>query len=664
MAQAEIIKIGILGLKNEQEKIIDVLYDFSQLQITDVSEEGAMNDDISELDYKLAQIKFFLDFIGRYAPEQKVSLREKIIKAGSQGIDISKQEVNKLVEEIDYKKIVSQTEDIEEKINLKQSTIASLRSEIDELTPFNKLSFNYQISKSERLISKVGVFEKSRFEILLQKIAKDLLPVEITKVDENEREVRVSIIYLSDIAEELQILLTEAEYKEVSLPELDDTPKKVILDKQKNIAELNHEVENLAKEATKLFAYQEKMQIISDCLSWERDKLAASKMSSQGGQTFYLHGFIASDRLKNLEKRLGKKTANFEIVQLPIEEGEDIPVILRNNKVISPFEAVTNIYGAPKSDEFDPTPYLAPFFILFFGICLSDAGYGLLLGGFSFLAIKILKIPKDKQGFLRLLVYAGISTFIIGALFGGWFGLVLEDLPQNAVTNFLLSLRVIDPVKNPLIMLIFSLILGLLQVITGIIVNLYYQVTRKDWNKVFDAGVWLLFIFGIVFWIVSGNVLHDPILQIVGKYWIYVAIGILVLTQGRGQKNIFLKLPLGALSLYDVVGYFSDIMSYSRLLALGLSTGIIAMVINMVAMLFKDMIPFIGWPVAILILIGGHLFNLAINALGSFIHSGRLQYVEFFPKFMEGGGTRFKPFVKTSKYIDIYKLNKDDNDSS
>ena len=133
--------------------------------------------------------------------------------------------------------------------------------------------------------------------------------------------------------------------------------------------------------------------------------------------------------------------------------------------------------------------------------------------------------------------------------------------------------------------------------------------------------------------------------------------GALVLANGRKTKNIFLKIPIGLYSLYDVIGYLSDTLSYSRLLALGLATGIIAMVINLIASLAIDMIPIVGYVFAIFILIGGHVFNIAINALGAFIHSGRLQFVEFFPKFMEGGGTRFKSFKKVPKYI-IIKPNK------
>jgi len=656
MAQAQIAKIGILGILSEQAEVVDVLYDFGGIQLVANESATSASEQLSKLDYQIAQLKFTLDFVAKYAPQVKIPLKQKLEQAMSRGITVSLTEIGKIAHDFAWQPLVKQAEDLEADINLRQSKIAALRAEINELVPWQGLKFKLHDVTSAQIVVKLGVVAASAYEKILTEVAAQKLPVELVKVYGDEREVKFAIIYLKDVSELVAPLLMDGGFREVVLPKLQGTPHETVIAKEAEVKELEKQLTVIIARAGELVNYEYKLKIVYDNSTWERDKLQAAQQSVQGERTFYLTGFMNRFHLDALRKKLSKITANVELTELDITEDDDVPVLLENNRLVSPFEAVTNIYGAPKSDELDPTPYLAPFFIIFFGLCLSDAGYGLLLGGFSFLAIKLLKIPRDKQGFLRLLVYAGISTFIVGTLFGGWFGLVLEDLPQNGITKALLAMKVIDPVTNPLTMLVFSLILGGLQVISGVIVNLYYQITKKDWGKVFDAVVWLFFIFGLVFWLVAGNVLKEMTLVAVGKYWIYAGVAVLVLTQGRRQKNIFLKIPLGILSLYGLVGYFSDIMSYSRLLALGLSTGIIAMVINMVAMLFKDMIPFIGWPIAILILIGGHIFNLAINALGSFIHSGRLQYVEFFPKFMEGGGTRFKPLERQAKYVDTYSL--------
>ncbi len=184
---------------------------------------------------------------------------------------------------------------------------------------------------------------------------------------------------------------------------------------------------------------------------------------------------------------------------------------------------------------------------------------------------------------------------------------------------------------------------------------MYWQFKQKEYLKgILDSGLWMLLISSLVAWVAVKQLAPDLAINAVLKYLTLTFALALVFTQGRHQKNPFLKLGSGIMSLYSLVAYMGDMLSYSRLLALGLATGIIALVINLIAVIFKDMLPsFLGLLVAGIILLIGHLFNLAINVLGSFIHSSRLQFVEFFPKFMEGGGPRFKALKRESKYVEL-----------
>ncbi len=661
MAQAKIIKIGILSLKDDERKVMDALYDFGGLQVIqreDMENERVLGlDDLSSLEYKLAQVKFALSFVASHKNDKKISFLEKMRRLGEGGIKVKESDIKKTLKEFDYLEIVKQTEELEAQLNQINLKIAQYENDIIELEPWKGLKAIYQTDENDRVQAKLGILSVDNFIACREKIAAEDLNVALEKISESENEIRVAVVFLREDAAQINNIFNEFLFKDVILPDYSLIPSDLITDRKKKIKNLKSERKHLLEAASDLSLYEEKLKIVFDYLTWERDKLAARLAAGETRLTFYLQGWVDKDRLADLKSLLQSATDYIYLTELELEDGEEPPVALKNKPFIAPFETVTNIYGAPKPEELDPTPYLAPFFILFFGICLSDAGYGILLALLSWSAIKIMKIPRAKQGMFWLLIYAGIVTFIVGVLLGGYFGIVLDDLPPSAIRDFLLSLRIIDPVKNPLTMLIFSLVLGGMQIIAGLLINLYYRLQRKDWGKAFDTGAWLFFIFGIVVWLVAGQVLKSPTLAATSKYWIYAGIVILILTQGRSTKNIFLKLPMGILGLYDIVGYFSDIMSYSRLLALGLSTGIIAMVVNLVAFLFKDMIPYVGWLVAIVILVGGHLFNLAINALGSFIHSGRLQYVEFFPKFMEGGGERFKPLVKRSKYIDLNSEN-------
>lgn len=659
MAVAPVKKILVLGLQADRQKMLELLYDFGQMQLIHMDGAEEQSEALSQLEYRLAGVKFALDFLARYTPKQKQSFRDRLAAMGSQGITVSHEEVAKLLQEFDLAPFIQQVEKLEAEMNNFQSDINRMRAEQLLLTPWSDLSLRLD-QKVESAQVRIGTFTEEQLMLLEAAITKEHQAIELQRLPGTDKQVKVYIVSHRSAEAWLQNALIEYNFQEVNLPEHRGTVQEAIAEREKEILRLTSLSETAQAEAVKLSQHTHDLQIIFDGLTWQRDKVAASLNAASQERTFALTGYVPASRSAELEERLHKVSVSATIIELTIAEGEEPPVLLSNTNFVQPFESVTSIYGAPKPNELDPTPYLAPFFIFYFAMCLSDAGYGILLAGFSFLAIKLFKLPRAKQGFYRLLIYAGIATFVVGVAFGGWFGLVLDDLPKNAFTSLLLSLRIIDPVSNPLALLVFSLAIGVVQVIVGVSINLYYQIRQKSWGAAFDAGVWLFLLIGVVFWLVAGQAIKSDILGQIGVYWVYAGLATLVLTQGRRQKNIFLKIPMGILSLYNIVGYFSDVMSYSRLLALGLSTGIIAVVVNMVALLFKDMIPIFGWVVAIGILVGGHLFNLAINALGSFIHSGRLQYVEFFPKFMEGGGSRFKSFARQAKYIDVDTLTQSD----
>ncbi|MEA3398546.1 MAG: hypothetical protein U9R06_02250, partial [Patescibacteria group bacterium] len=393
--------------------------------------------------------------------------------------------------------------------------------------------------------------------------------------------------------------------------------------------------------------------ITFDYLNWQKEKLAGRQKAGGTSQTFSLTGWIDKNLIEPLKKELGRETNNFVAEELPIRKDEAVPVIFKN-KLFKDYESITTLYGTPQRHEPDPTPFLAPFFTLFFGMAMTDAGYGIIMAGGIYAAIKILKIPRAKQKLLRVLMYGGAATFILGALTGGWFSIDLEILPAG-IAGVLKAIQIIDPIKSPLIIFYLALALGVLQVLFGLGIDTYWKIKDKQIIPALTgSGAWFITIlFGLLY--AGGSMGAIP--EIVGgiaKYLMFLGI-ILIIYGGTIGKNILLKPAFGTLALYNAVGYFSDILSYSRLLALGLTTTIIGTVVNIIAGLVYGL-PFIGWLAALAILIGGHTFNLAINALGAFIHSARLQFIEFFPKFLEAGGIPFEPFKKEAKYVRLTKV--------
>ena len=657
MALAKVSKINIIAHQNYQTEFLEVLQNLGFTQTEDYQDQDlskvSLSEKIAESDYQIAGVKFSLDFLANHETEKK-SLADKI----NPKINLTLNEIEKNVKDFDYQAAVKEIQAIESGINQANSTKDKLTAELNQIQLWQKLDFipNRQ-NKNTGFDFKFISINENFYHPLVNQLQKTLPLSEIEQVSIVGKGKQKEILAVLFFSKEKESIVTEnlANFntKIIELPNLENTIPERIKEINHKITETESRTEKLIREAERLALNQKNLKIVFDYLSWQKDKLINQQKAGSTWQTFSLLGFIDQDLVEPLKKELAKITDDFTIEKLEIDPEESIPIIFKNSWA-GPFESVTDIYGAPSYSEPDPTPFLAPFFILFFGLCLTDAGYGIVLAVLAWLAIKILKLPKENQKLLKVLMYGGIVTFVAGALVGGWFGIVIDDLKIEWLKNLLVNIRMIDPVKEPIKMLLFSLALGVIQIITGLIISIYWKIKQGDIKSaILDSGMWLYFLLAILFW---GATKVGLVEFQAAKYLVWAGVLGLILTQGRSAKNPFLKLASGVISLYGLVGYFSDILSYSRLLALGLATGIIAMVINLIAKLTIDMVPYVGWIIAIVILVGGHIFNLVINTLGAFIHSSRLQFVEFFPKFMgEGGGKIFQPFRKEAKYIRITK---------
>lgn len=335
-------------------------------------------------------------------------------------------------------------------------------------------------------------------------------------------------------------------------------------------------------------------------------------------------------------------------------ENDDVPILLKNNGFSKNFEWVLGMYAYPKYGTFDPTFVMSIFYFLIFGLMFADAGYGLVLSVVCFAAVRWLHPREGMKRFLLMFGYCGISCIIFGVLFGSYFGnfplAFMENvlgktaeqmprlliLPAEAANVAVLF----DPIQNPMAFLLISLGVGALHLVMGMAVKAFVLCREgKPLDALFDivtywvlfAGLGMLFISRTVgIWLTVGGVLS------------------IVLTQGRRKKGIVMKIAGGFLGLYDLINYASDLLSYSRILALGLAAGVIGQVVNILATLKGG--SFIGILLMLVVFVVGHLLNLVINVLGTFVHTSRLQYIEFFNKFYEEGGTPFRPMAPADRY--------------
>lgn len=367
--------------------------------------------------------------------------------------------------------------------------------------------------------------------------------------------------------------------------------------------------------------------------------------------TFVIYGYIPEEDCEKLEKLCNRvSVCHIDFA----DANDDAPVKLKNNKFAQPAQGIVNMYSPPSHGDIDPTPLLAFFFYFFFGMMFSDAGYGLLMTVAIGVVLKVFKPDTQMRNNLKLFQYCGISTFLWGLVFGSIFG----DAPAVLYNHFtgaditmaqLLPWPTIDPQKDALTLMVISIAFGLVHILVGMGCKFYICLKQKDYGGAFfDTGLWMLLLIGIAV-LAAGMFMSNILLYVGAVIAIACAVG-LVLTQGRHKKG-FGKVIGGLASLYDITSYISDLLSYSRLLALGLTTGVMAQVFNMLATMFGTGV--VGTIIMVVILIIGHAINIGLNALGSYVHTMRLQYVEMFSKFYEGGGQEFEPFSLKSKYIKI-----------
>nr|MBP8988825.1 V-type ATP synthase subunit I [Clostridia bacterium] len=323
------------------------------------------------------------------------------------------------------------------------------------------------------------------------------------------------------------------------------------------------------------------------------------------------------------------------------------PILLRNNRLVKPYEVIVEMFSPPSTKEKDPTPLMAPFFFFFFGMMLSDVGYGFLLSAVCALAVFKFKVKGEMERLCRMLFLCGISSMIWGFLFGSFFGDMVSVLSQN---RFNFKPLWFNPMDDAILLMIWSMIFGAVHLFAGMGAKAYilFQ-TGHGKDAILDIFPWYFIITGLGL-MLGGYGSAGQIMAIAGA-------AVLILFGGRGTKNPMMRLFKGLFSLYDITGYFSDILSYTRILALVLATSVIAMVVNLLGFLGGPSIT--GFIFYVLVAILGHTLNLALSSLSAYVHTSRLQYVEFFSKFYEGGGRLWQPLKIKTKYVDLVRTQSD-----
>ncbi|MEW6244556.1 MAG: V-type ATP synthase subunit I [Bacillota bacterium] len=646
MAVVKMKRASIICAVDMKERVLEKLQEHGCLQVSDVSGDISFQEkEVSEPPSceELEVVRYVLRYLDSYGSEQK-GLLETFIGSKQK---ISLDRMLEVVDSLDLASLHEMCLSDEIRLNAILQARQELLSRKEALLPWKEFPESLDILKHTRScrVQPVSI-PQGTLDAFTAKMTECGTPFYHYHVSDYNRRTYLVCICLGD---GLESALSEVGGTVHNLHDIKGSPATALSDVEVALEALEKEEQEIRSRALSMMDKRKALRIVHDYYSFIQDRYNLSDRFGYTLKTAVLQGWIQADAADDMKRDLETLGA----VELVLEDpapGDSVPVVLKNHPLIEPFEVVTNLYGFPKYGEVDPTPLLAPFFFVFFGLALTDAGYGIMLSVLSYLALTRLTLVPSGKKIFRLLLLGGISTIIFGALTGSWFGDAFDLLPPylGFLQTFRHSITLFDPISDPLLMLGVALALGIVQVLTGITIKMVINIREgRVVEGLAEQAPWLVFIPGLVLLGVSSQAMPD--LAGVAR-WVSIAGALLVMAgASRNQRSVLLKPFVGLYGLYGVVGYLGDVLSYARLLALGLGTGVIGIVVNQIAMLARG-IPLLGIVLTAVIMAGGHAFNLVINTLGSFVHSGRLQFVEFFTKFFEGGGKAFKPLKRDGKF--------------
>ncbi len=653
MAVSEMRKVEIFAHNSSRESIIEELQNLGVLQVIEMEEEEKPGVDLGEIQKTLEKIKYSIEYLSNFEPKKKGFaggfLEIKPI--------LSEKEFLKISKEFNYEKVHKQCLDLDERTHQLNNRENRLLAQYKEVIPWQNLILPLEeIKETEFTETLLGIAPSSNKEELGKELgAKD---VHLEVIEETSEKTYLLLTYLKEEAEEINDFLKNYGFEGISFKDISGIPREILSELEKELREIKKEKEEVKTKSGGMVKDKIKMMTLYDYLFESKDREEVKGNLARTLQTFSLRGWVKKRDTEKLRQRLNKISQEIEIVISEPGKDEEVPVDLENRRMVKPFEVVTSLYGLPHGREIEPTPLLAPFFAFFFALCLTDAGYGAILALLSYFLLKKLPLGQGGKKLLQLLFIGGVVTIIVGILTGGIFGPEIFErlVALNPSFKKIIILNPLRSTKDLISFFLLSLGLGVVHISFGFGAKLYANIKEgRALDGLFDQGSWLMIIGGLLlFGLVKGGILNKTYL-LPGEIMI-LAGGILVLLfYGREHENIFSRLSWGTIFglFFGTIGIMGDILSYIRLFALGLATSVLASVINKIGGIGLDMLPrFVGFLVIPPVLIGGHFFNLAINVLGSFAHTTRLQFVEFFTKLnYEGGGEAFKPFRRETEYI-------------
>lgn len=614
-------KAQIVVLKSDYDNVIKSLQQKSVIMV--INKEGGDANPSLELNEGLKQrVEQTIKFTNKYQKKKGLFGDYQVV---------SQDDFNNVSDETIS--LVGEVEDGLEEINNIKQTNKEISDNIKTLLPWKELDIiPNDVSKVKYAKLHFG-YVQPRYLVKLEPIFKEH-NFELHQYGKNSNQIAILAISYIEDEETLSDILKTAEFNEVKLPNLSIKIQEEIDRLEKNIEENNALIKTIEEKLIELSGKQEDFRVLSDQI-YTQEAINNVRYTSTI-DTAVIEGWVRVDTLEDVEKAVSDATEFYDIEYLDPQEGETPPTYTKNVKVVSQFETITDMFSKPSANEIDPNPVMSVWYWLLFGMMMGDAGYGLLMIVACLILKKLMKPKGNMLKLINVIMYSGVPTIFWGIMFGSYFGFnPAIDFGWTWVWYWF------NPMNDPIQMLLVSVAMGGAHLVSGLVIKLIRDFKEKDIISALGKDLsWILILCGIALFFVH---------QLTGIISVVIGVLLLVSLSGIRKKGIIKKVAFGVLGLYDVTSYMGDLLSYSRVMALVMSSAAVAMVMNTLAQMVGGSA--VGMIFAALIFIVGHLFNLVLGLLSAYVHDSRLQYIEFFGKFYDGGGVDFRPLSVQTKYV-------------
>lgn len=648
MAIAKMNKLKLISLQGHKDTIlkgiqsmqsvelIDISAHYTDIQTMSTARREELDTHSKKLNDAYNRYQEHLRFLVQYLAQPK--LLEKL-RTPKQALSLA--ELEKEVESINKEEVLEKIAAKRTLLRNNEQTLATLKEEEDFLSKWRKLTHvPNEMQKLDFVIMETGTVPQATTDSFIQSIRESTYFF-IEEIYQTREEHGITVVYDKKDEIEAKKNLEESHFTAINYP-FTHTPEAELIRITEQREVLYEEVK-VAKEQLKAMGNEEwALKLMIEEVFAKLQRVRGQKLMVDERHLFVLEGWLEESKISDikevLEQELNPSDFALIIEDVQEEETDSVPIVLKNNKFVAPFETITAMYSLPKYNEMDPTPFLMPFYLVFFGMMMADAGYGLILFVATLVALKYFHLEKGMKKSMMFFHLLSYPTMIWGLIYGSFFGL---ELP-------VVLLSTMDDVNT---ILIISVVFGIIQILLGLGLKAYLLFRDKDpLGAIADGVGWIVIFVGLIVLLIASMVFPSAFLATIGKAIAIAGVITILIATAWASENKGLGFGLGLYNLYGITGYVGDIVSYTRLMALGVSGGSIAMAFNMI-------IEFLPGParvtIGILLFVVLHMINLGLSMLSAYVHGARLIFVEFFGKFYEGGGKALDPLKTSEEYIDL-----------